>query len=72
MREDHPDAGTGDLPEGTTMLSRNTFGHGSATSAILRVDPDNEIVVAQVRGTAGSRYREFFLQFMQEIHESVL
>ena len=72
MRESHPDAGTGDIPGDATLLSANTIGHGSATSAILRVDLDNEIVVAQVRSTAGPKYREFFVQFLQAIHESIM
>ena len=72
MRESHPDMGTDGIPAGATLLSENTIGHGSATSAILRVDLDNEIVVAQVRSTAGPKYREFFVQFLQAIHESVM
>ncbi len=72
MRADDPDAGKGGVPEGKTLLSKNTIGHGAASSAILRVDLDNEIVVAQVRNTAGPKYNEYFIRFLRAIDDSIL
>ncbi len=72
MRADHPTAGDGDIRKDRTLLSRNTFGHDAASKAVFRIDPDNEIVVVQVRNTAGPKYRQFFLRFLQEIDASIL
>ena len=72
MRADHPNAGEGEIPADKTLLSKNTFGHDAASKAVFRVDPDNEIVVVQVRNTRGPKYRQFFLQFLQEIDASIL
>ncbi len=37
-------------------LGPRTIGHGSATSCILRVDPDQDLVIAMIRRTAGKDY----------------
>ena len=72
MRADHPNAGEGEIPADKTLMSKNTFGHDAASKAVFRVDPDNEIVVVQVRNTRGPKYRQFFLKFLQEIDASIL
>jgi CubicO group peptidase (beta-lactamase class C family) len=72
MRTDDPDAGKDGVPEDKTLLSKDTIGHGAASSAILRVDLDNEIVVAQVRNTAGPKYHEFLYKFLEAIDGSIL
>lgn len=36
-----------------SILSKNVIGHGAASAAILRVDLDNELAVAQTRNEAG-------------------
>lgn len=72
MRTKEPDAGKEGIPEDKTLLSKNTIGHGAASSAILRVDLDNEIVVSQVRSTAGPKYNEYLVKFLKAIDESIL
>jgi len=69
MRQRHPDAGKNGLPENATILSRNVIGHGSATSAILRVDLDNDLVIAQSRRRAGPAYGKNLTKFLLAVEE---
>jgi hypothetical protein len=64
MRQPHPQAGTNGIPKEATVLSRNVIGHGSATSAILRVDPDNELVITQTRRRGGADYDQHLTSFL--------
>ncbi len=45
--------------ENKYILGKNTIGHGSATSTILRVDLDNNLVISQSRRDAGQHYEEY-------------
>ena len=67
MRQAHPQAGTGNVPKDQTILSRNTIGHGSATSAILRIDLDNELVIAQTRRRGGPKYDQYLCKLLLAI-----
>jgi len=71
MRQKHPDAGKNGMPEDATVLSRNVIGHGSATSAILRVDLDNDLVIAQSRRRAGKAYGKNLVKFLMAIEEGL-
>ena len=71
MRQAHPDAGKNDIPKNATVLSRNVIGHGSATSAILRVDLDNDLVIAQSRRRGGKAYRKYLVKFLMAIEEGL-
>jgi CubicO group peptidase (beta-lactamase class C family) len=67
MRQAHPMAGKDGMPQGATILSKNVVGHGAASSAILRVDLDNDIVVAQTRSIAGKDYNKYLVKFLTAI-----
>lgn len=71
MRQAHPNAGKNDIPKDATVLSRNVIGHGSATSAILRVDLDNDLVIAQSRRRGGKAYGEYLVKFLMAIEEGL-
>jgi len=71
MRQAHPDAGKNGMPEDATVLSKNIIGHGSATSAILRVDLDNDLVIAQSRRRAGKAYDKYLVKFLMAIEEGL-
>lgn len=71
MRQAHPDAGTNGVPKDATILSRNVIGHGSATSAILRVDLDNDLVIAQSRRRAGKDYGKYLARLLATINDSL-
>jgi CubicO group peptidase (beta-lactamase class C family) len=64
MRQRHPQAGTNGIPKDATVLSRNVIGHGSATSAILRVDLDHELVIAQTRRRGGADYDQHLARLL--------
>ncbi len=72
MHTKDPNAGTNGIPEGKMLLSENTIGHGAASSAVLRVDLDNDIVVSQVRNRAGSDFDKHFVEFLRAIDQSLL
>jgi len=71
MRQKHPNAGKNDIPKDATVLSRNVIGHGSATSAILRVDLDNDLVIAQSRRRGGKAYGKYLAKFLMAIEEGL-
>ena len=71
MRQKHPDAGKNGIPKDATVLSKNIIGHGSATSAILRVDLDNDLVIAQSRRRGGKAYGEYLVKFLMVIEEGL-
>jgi CubicO group peptidase (beta-lactamase class C family) len=71
MRQKHPDAGKNGVPEDATVLSKNVIGHGSATSAILRVDLDNDLVITQSRRRGGKAYGKYLAQFLLAIEEGL-
>ncbi len=50
-------------------LSPKTFGHGAASSATLRIDPEHRLVVVMTRNTAGARFGEFHPRFIRAIAE---
>ena len=70
-RDGHPHAGENGVAEDALILSENTIGHGSATSCILRVDLDNEIVVAATRVSAGEGYAEHLKQMLVAVVEGI-
>jgi hypothetical protein len=63
----HPDAGKAGVPQEKTILSRNTIGHGAGSGAILRIDLDNDLVVAQVRSVPGPRHGAYVAGFLMAI-----
>jgi len=71
MRQKHPDAGKNGYPDDKTILSKNVIGHGSATSAILRVDLDNDLVICQTRRNGGQLYDQYLEKFLMAIEEGL-
>ena len=71
MRQKHPGAGKSGVPEDATVLSKNVIGHGSATSAILRVDLDNDLVITQSRRRGGKAYGKYLAKFLLAIEEGL-
>ena len=71
MRQRHPDAGKNGVPKDATVLSKNVIGHGSATSAILRVDMDNDLVISQSRRRGGKAYGKYLVKFLTAIEEGL-
>jgi CubicO group peptidase (beta-lactamase class C family) len=72
MRQSHPEAGRNGNPDDKTILSENVIGHGSATSAILRVDLDNGLVISQTRRQGGKAYEKYLEKLLLTLEEGLL
>ena len=68
----HPHAGKGGNPDDLTVLSKNVIGHGSATSAILRIDLDNDLVISQTRRRGGPFYEQYLEKLLMAIDEGLI
>ncbi|MCL5270888.1 MAG: beta-lactamase family protein [bacterium] len=71
MRQADPRAGKDGVPKDRFILSRNLFGHGAASSAVLRVDPDHDLVIAVSRFTQGKNYGRHLDDFLMAVEESL-
>ncbi|MBC8191562.1 MAG: beta-lactamase family protein [Candidatus Marinimicrobia bacterium] len=71
MTMKHPDAGKDGTPTDKTVLSSNIIGHGSATSTVLRVDLDNDLVIAQTRWQAGPHYDKYLTKLLMAIEKNL-
>lgn len=71
MPEHRPGAPVTSLDPKDLIFGPHTVGHGSASSCILRVDLDHDLIVVQVRKTAGPKYGEYATQFFQTIADSI-
>ncbi len=72
MPEQKPGAPVGSTDMKNMIFSPRTVGHGSASSCILRADLDHDLVVVQVRKTAGPKYDEYAKKFFMTIADSML
>lgn len=63
--------GIGLTPMPAEGLSPNTFGHGAASAATFRMDPDNKLIIVQTRDVAGPKYEDYNKQFLKLIGELV-
>jgi CubicO group peptidase (beta-lactamase class C family) len=72
--ERDPRAGKDGVPANKTLLSRKTFCHGAASGAVLRVDPENEVVVSLVRekNAEGDAYKVNLAQFLLAVDEGLV
>jgi len=52
-------------------LSERTFGHGAASTATLRIDLDNELVIAMNRNRAGKNQREHHEKWLRAIVDAI-
>lgn len=52
-------------------LGEGTFGHGAASSATLRIDPTNDLVIAMTRNSAGTNFGTHYPQFLQTIVDGI-
>jgi len=52
-------------------LSGRTFGHGAASAATLRIDLENELVIAMNRNRAGTNHRVYHGKWIQAIVDAM-
>jgi CubicO group peptidase (beta-lactamase class C family) len=50
---------------------KGTFAHGSATSSVLRIDPENDMVVCITRNDAGSNYNTYYPLFVKAVMSAI-
>lgn len=48
-------------------LGAGTFGHGAASSATLRIDPQNDLVVVMTRNDAGRNFGKYHGEFLRTV-----
>jgi CubicO group peptidase (beta-lactamase class C family) len=72
FNERDPDAGKDGVPANKTLLSKMTFCHGAASGAVLRVDPENEVVVTVVRTKQGPNYKPNLYRFLKAVDEGLI
>ena len=72
FNEKDPDAGKNGMPLNKTLLSKMTFCHGAASGAVLRVDPENDVVVTVVRTNQGPNYKPNLYKFLKAVDEALI
>lgn len=53
------------------LLSSKVVGHGAASSAVFRVDLENNLIVVQTRNQAGRNYDKYLLEFLKTIDQTM-
>lgn len=53
-------------------LGERTFGHGAASDAVLRIDLDNDLVIATTRNRGGENFVAYHSRFMKLIADSLV
>ncbi len=72
MRYQRPETSKNNYGKSKMILSNNIIGHGSATSAVLMVDMDNEIVITQSRRNGGEYFDEYLTKLLLMIEENLI
>jgi CubicO group peptidase (beta-lactamase class C family) len=54
------------------VLGERTYGHGSAASATLRIDADNDVVVSMTRNSAGKNFDKYHARFIRAVADGML
>jgi len=71
MMQRHPQAGKNDVPEDKMILSSRIIGHGSATSTVLQVDLENNIVITQSRRQGGAQFEQYLTKLLLTIEKNL-
>jgi CubicO group peptidase (beta-lactamase class C family) len=53
-------------------LGEGTFAHGAASSATLRIDPENDMVIVMTRNTAGRNFKKYHPRFIKAIVDGII
>jgi len=52
-------------------LGKGTYGHGSAASATLRIDQEDDMVIVMTRNTAGKNFTEYHKKFLAAVMDNI-
>ena len=72
MPEQKPGAPPGSIDPKDLIFGQRTIGHASASACILRVDLDKDLVIVQIRKTAGEKYGEYAEKFFMAIADGMV
>jgi CubicO group peptidase (beta-lactamase class C family) len=61
----------GDDSGNNLILGKNVVGHGSATATILRIDLDNDLIIAQSRRRGGQHYEKYLEKLYLVLEENL-
>jgi len=53
-------------------LSAKTFGHGAASAATLRIDPENQLIIVMTRNAGGAKFGEYHPQFIKNVVDGLV
>jgi CubicO group peptidase (beta-lactamase class C family) len=68
MLTENPDAGRTGRPY---LFSNRVVGHGAASSAVFRVDLENQLIIVQTRNQAGPHYDAYLAEFLKIIDQTM-
>ena len=71
-RDWHPDAGEGDIADDATIFGPNVIGHGSATSCVLRVVLDQDLIIVQTRRRGGRAFYDNLGKMLLAVEEGLV
>jgi len=71
MSQRHPEAGKHGVPHEKMILSDRIIGHGSATSTVLQVDLENNLVITQSRRQGGAQFDEYLTKLLLIIEKNL-
>jgi len=52
-------------------LGKGTFAHGAASAAIMRIDPENDLVVVMTRNAAGKNFEKYRPRFIEAVAQGI-
>jgi len=52
-------------------LSKRTFGHGAASSATLRIDPGNDLIISMTRNSRGRNFEKYHPKFIRAVVDGI-
>jgi CubicO group peptidase (beta-lactamase class C family) len=72
MKTRHKKFIPGSLKEKPKWFHNTTIGHGSASSSILHVDLDDDVVIVQVRNERGKHFNKYIMQLHEIVYDNLL
>ena len=71
-----PDAttsyGLGTSPYTDRALGPGAFGHGAASSALMRIGPQTRLVISVTRNATGRKYEEYRARFLEALADAMI
>ncbi|TWU25105.1 D-alanyl-D-alanine-carboxypeptidase/endopeptidase AmpH precursor [Novipirellula galeiformis] len=71
VRHKKTGAAAGAAPEDELLFSPRTLGHGAFSGCIFVIDPEQQLVITQVRKQSGARHAAWSARFFQTIAEQI-